>query len=193
MSNVTVATFRTWKGNPTAPADAVVQAAIDAAEEAINDDCGRIFTVAGAGTARLYAAASDRTNVLRIHDCTGVSAITVSGSAVTASDYQLEPVNNLTAAGDYSPYTQVRILGGQAWDRLGDEAIISVTATWGWATLPDRYTQAVEILAADLLEQVELRNGIVGFTEYAGIRVKANPMVAGLLKKLRRAEAWGIA
>lgn len=191
MSNVSVATFRAWKGIPTSPADAVVQAAIDAAEEAINDDCGRIFAVAGSGTARLYVPTN--TDVLTIHDCTTVTAITESGSAVTLS-YQLEPVNNLTAAGDYSPYTRIRLLGS-SWRTTGErgEATISVTATWGWATLPDRYTQAVEILAADLLEQVELRNGIVGFTEYAGIRVKANPMVAGLLKKLRRAEAWGIA
>ena len=191
MSNVTVAKFRFWKGNPTDPDDSVIQAAIDAAEEVIADDLGRVMSVASTGSARLYVP--DGSDTLVIHDCTTVTAVTVDGSAVASTLYQLEPVNNLTAAGDYSPYTRIRMLYGNRWTPDGARAVVSVTATWGWSALPDRYTEAVKILAADILEQRDIRNGVIGFTEYAGVRVKANPMVTGLLRKLRRAESWGIA
>lgn len=183
--------FRAWKGNATDPANDVVQAAIDAAEEVIADDLGRVMAVASTGSARLYVP--DGSDLLVIHDCSGVSAVTVDGSAVSSTLYQLEPVNNLTAAGDYSPYTRLRMLYGNRWHADGQRAVVSVTATWGWSALPDRYTEAVKILAADILEQKDIRNGVIGFTEYAGIRVKANPMVAKLLEKLRRSESWGIA
>lgn len=189
MSNLSVATFRAWKGNATDPADAVVQAAIDAAEEVINDDLGRVMVVASGSSARVYVP--DGSDLLVIHDCTAVSSITLDGAAVSAT--QLEPLNNLTAAGDYSPYTRVRMLYGNRWTADGQRAVVSVTATWGWSALPDRYTEAVKVLAADILEQKDIRNGVLGFTEYAGIRVKENPMVAKLLSRLRRSESWGIA
>lgn len=189
-SNVSVSTFRTWKGNATDPADAVVQAAIDAAEEAINDHCGRVIAVAGSATARLYVPTYS--DVLNIHDCTSVTAVTQDGAAVDSSLYQLEPVNNLTMAGDTVPYTRIRLLAS-AWQPNGMKANVSVTATWGWSALPDRYVEAVKILAADILEQPQLRNGVLGFGEYAAMRIKANPMMVYLLRRLRRAEAWGIA
>lgn len=191
MSNLTVNTFREWKDTFNGISESVVQAAIDAAEEAINDHCGRVFAVAGStATARLYVPRLS--DVLGIHDCTTVTAVTQSSVAVSSSLYQLEPVNGLTAAGDSVPYTSIRLLDSN-WSPDGAKAVVSVTATWGWSALPDRYYEAVKIMTADILEQREIRNGVLGFTEYAGIRVKANPMVSMLLKRLRRVESWGIA
>lgn len=190
MSNITVDTFRSWKGNLTDPADPVVQAALDAAEEAIDAHCARTFAVAGnTSSARLYVGGSD---VLRIHDCTEIVAVTIDGTAVAASAYQAEPVNSLTAAVAYSPLTQLRHLSS-VWPYAHGKASISVDAKWGWSALPSRYRDAVLIMAADLLEQREIRNGIVGFTEYASIRVRTNPTVMSLLSQLRRSESWGIA
>ncbi len=191
MSNLTVNTFREWKDTFNGISEAVVQAAIDAAEEFANDFCGRVFTVAGGtASARLYVPRLS--DVLDIHDCTTVTAVTQSGVAVSSSDYQLEPVNGLTRAGDYAPYRTIRLLGSN-WSPDGAKAVVSVTATWGWSALPDRYYEAVKIMAADILEQREIRNGVVGFSEYGGVRVKANPMATMLLQRLARAESIGIA
>lgn len=192
-SNVSVAQFRAWKGCVSDPADSVIQLAIDAAEEAANAYCGRVFSVAsGTSSARLYVPTNDRQNVLTIHDCVSISTIVDDGSALAASDWQAEPINGLLASGDTSPYTQVRLLAGAYWAFDANRATVSVTADWGWTALPDRYTNAVLILTADIVDQRALQNGVLGFTEYAGIRVRANPMVSSLLRKLRRAEAWGI-
>lgn len=192
MSNVSVATFRAWKNCPTDPTDALIQLAIDAAEEAVNDHCGRVFTVAGGSTTRLYTPDGPRCTVVRIHDCTSITTVVDDGSTIAAGDRQSEPVNGLLANGDSSPFTQIRLLAGAYWSYDEHKATVSVTGTFGWSALPDRYTNAVLILAGDILDQRALQNGIIGFTEYAGIRVKANPMVSSLLRRLRRSESWGI-
>lgn len=191
-SNISVAQFRAWKGCATDPADSVIQLAIDAAEEAVNAHCGRVFSVAGSASTRLYVPTNDRQNVLPIHDCTSITTVVDDDSTLLAADFQAEPVNGLLASGDTSPYTQLRLLAGAYWAFDANRATVSVTATWGWAALPDAYTNAVLILTADIVDQRALQNGVLGFTEYAGIRVRANPMVSSLLRKLRRAEAWGI-
>jgi hypothetical protein len=192
-SNLTVATWRAWKGDgaSTVPTDAVIQAAIDAAELNINSYASRKFVVAGSATARTYAP--DDACVLRIHDCTTVTAVTNDGAAVTAgtSGYQAEPFT-VTWAGEQFPYDQLRLLAGY-WVRDRGRATVSVTATWGWAALPTAYTEASKILAADILDQKDIRNGVVGFTEYAAVRVRTNPVVRSLLTPYRRVEAFGIA
>ena len=187
MSNLSVATFRAWKGNTTEPTDAVIQAAIDAAEESINDYCGRIIAVAGSSSARSFAPAAPGATLLFIDDCSAVSAVTEYGTSVDSTSYQLEPLNGRTSSGIVSPYTALRRYGiPWLWD-MGF-ARISVTATWGWTALPPRYTEATKILTSDILDQKNLQNGVIGFTEYAGVRVKANPMVSALLTGLRRTE-----
>lgn len=192
MSNLSVAAFRAWKGNPTAPDNATIQAAIDAAEFVIGEDVGRYFAVAGSSSARTYAPQFDGQTILPIHDCTSIVSVSNDGTTVTAGSngYQAEPVN-VSWAGNARPYTQLRLLSG-SWVHDKGRATVTVTATWGWSALPSAYTEATKILAADVLDQRALQNGVVAFTEYAAIRVRANPMVAQLLAPLRRAESWGI-
>lgn len=192
MSNISVATFRTWKNCPTEPSDAMIQLAIDAAEESVDVFCGRTFAVAAGATTRTYTPDTDRSSVLRIHDCTSVTTVVDDGSTLAASQYQLEPIGGRLANGETSPYTQIRLVDYAYWTFDAGKATVSVTGTFGWASLPHRYQNAVLILTADILDQRNLQNGVIGFTEYAGIRVRANPMVASLLRKLRRMESWGI-
>jgi hypothetical protein len=191
MSNLSVATWRTWKNAPTDPPDAVVQAAIDASEEAINDRCGRVFAVAGSASARTFVPESGRSSLIEIEDCTTVTLVTNNGTTVDASAYQLEPVNGRDYAGVSVPYSRIRLLGSY-WTRTYEgEASVSVTGTWGWAALPARYLEAVKIVAADVLDAKDVRNGVIGFSDYAAIRVRDNGQVAALLQRLTRARAGG--
>lgn len=193
MANLTVPTFKAWKRVEVSVDDATILAAIESAEEAIDQHCGRTFAVAGSATARVFRAPNDRTSVLDIFDCTSVTLVSDNGSTVSASNYQLEPLNGLSAHGEAVPYTAIRLLGGGLWSYEYDKATISITATWGWASLPARYTEAVKILTADILDNRDMRNGIVGFTDYAGIRVRENSVVTSLLSKLVRARTFGVA
>ena len=92
MSNLTVAAWRLWKGAPTEPPDPVVQAAIDAAEQAIAGHCGRAFVVASGSTTRIFAPTSDRSETIEIDDATAVTVVANSGSTIAATGYQLEQI-----------------------------------------------------------------------------------------------------
>lgn len=191
MSNLSVADWRIWKNAPTEPPTDVIQAAIDASEEAIDDRTGRVFAVAGSATARLFAPVSNMSTVLEIDDCTSVTSVVAYGTTLDASAYQLEPVGARDYAGRTVPYSRIRLLYGYWPQATPGEASVSVTGTWGWASLPKRYTEATKILSADLLEAKDIRNGVIGFSDYAAFRVRDNGQVAALLQRLTRARAGG--
>lgn len=185
MSNLTVASYRKWKGVDSSLTDAQIQAAIDAAEEMLNDVLGQQMAQAsGTPAARSFVPAAS-SDVLPIDPCVSVTSVAVNGSVMDSSTYQLEPVGGRDSAGATVPYSSIRRLYGVAWPSEWGKAIVAVTADWGWTALPARYTEATKILTADLLDNRDVRNGVIGFTEYAGVRVKANPVVAGLVNRLR--------
>jgi hypothetical protein len=193
MSNLSVANFKAWKRVEVSTDDSVIQAAIDAAEETIAQHCGRRFSIAtGPATSRTYKASSNDSTVVEIHDCASVTSVHDAGNTLAASSYQLEPLNGLNPMGETVPYTRIRLIGGGVWSYLYDAANIVVIAQWGWTTLPARYFEADKILTADILDNRDIRNGIIGFTDYAGIRVRENPVVSQLVSKLMRAQAFGI-
>lgn len=191
---VSVSTFKDYARVETATADDTeIEAAINAAEQQLDIACQRRFVVASGATARLYAPQT--LTLLRIHDTTTVTAVVNNGVTVAAANYQLEPVNGLTWAGETVPYTQVRLLGTGEWD-FGDfdgKASISVTGTWGWAAIPAPIVEACKVLAKDILGNRDVRFGLVAVTEAAGISARTNPIVRTAVEQYKRQEAFGIA
>lgn len=192
MSNLSVATWRTWKNAPTDPPDAVIQAGIDAAEEAIAKRCGRAFVVASGSTTRVFAPAYG-SSVLDIDDATAVTVVAENGTTIASTGYQLEPLNGIDQSGATVPYSRIRLLGSCWTPDYAGKASVSVTATFGWAALPKAYIEAVKILSADIIDAKDVRNGVIGFSDYASFRVRDNGTVAMLLKALTRGRAIGIA
>lgn len=198
MSNVTVAEVQAWAGLGTAATPGtLIQSAIDAVEREINTLCRRTFaTTATDASARNYFGNGHV--VLRVHDFATTSGLVVVnyGTTVSSSSYQLEPVDGLDDSGQSVPYTQIRLIDGTVWQESPYGATsCTVTAKWGWGTtLPTTYTEAVKIAAADLLSQRDLRNGIVGFTDVAAVRIRQNPRVMSLLDGLMHPyRKWGVA
>lgn len=192
---VSVSTFKTYARVETATADdSEIEAALNAAESQLDIACQRRFEVAPVTpSARVYVP-NDRT-LLRIHDAVAVTAISNDGDALTAGDYQLEPLNGISWAGDARPYDQIRLLGTNEWD-FGDydgKATISVTARWGWAAIPAPIVEACKILAKDILGNRDVRFGLVAVTDAAGVSARTNPVVRSTIEQYRRVEAWGIA
>lgn len=175
--------------------DAFIESAADAAEMLLDRDCGRKFVVVGAtATARLFVPESP--SLVRIHDCTEITAVTSSGATVGSSSYQLEPVNGLTSFGETVPYDRIRLLSG-SWG-LGSstrfEATVSVTAKWGWAAIPARIEQAALTIAKEILvNRDEVKMGLVGFSDVGGVVARTNPMVRATIEHYRRFEALGLA
>lgn len=173
--------------------DDFITAAIDAAEMTLDQACARRFAVAGSATARVYVP-SVFSSLLRIHDCTTVTEVRENGALVPASQYQLEPLNQLDWSGEALPIYGVRRNLGYAWYIDGDRATVSVTATWGWAAIPARIEQAALIIAKEILvNRDEVKLGLVGFSDVGGVTARTNPIVKETIAHYKRSEAWGIA
>ncbi len=160
---VTVAQLKEYLRNekPTED-DSFYEDAIETAEMVLDNECQRRFIVATTSTARLYVPPECGT-VLRVHDCTAVASISENGSAVSSSDYQLEPVNALSWSGETVPYQQVRRKAGVVWYSSFEEATVSVTATWGWAAIPPQIIESCKIAAKAVIDGRDLRYGAESF------------------------------
>lgn len=191
MSIVTLATFKSFDRDLTTVDDTLLQYALDAGDQWIFDYCHRKFEVAGSASARLFVPSGNA--VLRIHDCTTVTAVTESGDAVASTDYQKEPTT-VSWSGLTKPYEQLRRLGS-VWSQLDDvgEASVSVTATWGWAAIPAAVTQAALIVAKDIFDTREVRFGVANVTDFGPTAARVNKAAWMLLAPYRRVEAFGFA
>lgn len=150
----------------------------------------RIALAESTATARVYVPNScDR---LRIHDATEITVISNNGTTIT-SGYQLEPLNGIDWAGEARPYEEIVLTSG-AWYTDGRRATATITAKWGWASIPDRIVQAALIVAKEIVtNRDEVKLGLVGFSDVGGVVARTNPIVRDVIKDYARVEAWGVA
>lgn len=180
---LSVDSFKSWARDEVLVDEEHVIEAIEAAEQAIDNEAGRRFVVASTSTQRLFVPPCDP--VLRIYDCTAVASVSDNGSTVSASLYQLEPVNGLSASGETVPYDSIRRLGG-SWSSSGaGEATIAVTATWGWAAIPSGVKTAARIVTQDVLANRDVRFGLVAVTEAAAFSARENKTVQKALSQYK--------
>jgi hypothetical protein len=176
--------------------DPELEAASLAAESTINGYCQRVFTVPTAATTRTFVP--DDWHVLTVPDIANTTGLVVTsdGSAVAASEYQLEISPGITGPigvdGRTWPYTRIRLLSG-SWPVDSDgEADVSITARWGWPAVPPEVTLATKLLARDFLIARDTSFGIVQVGDFSR-RIAANGVVETLLAPLRRVESFGFA
>lgn len=173
--------------------DEFIEAACDAAEAALDHACQRRFQVASGSSARVFVPHVS-SSVLRIHDAVSVSSVVENGSTRDPSNYQLEPVNGLSSAGEARPFDQIRLLSGDHWYTDFGKATVTVTASWGWSAIPARIEQAALIVAKEIItNRDEVKLGLVGFSDVGGVTARTNPIVRETINHYRRVEAWGIA
>lgn len=172
------------------PDDNMITAARDAAEGWINVWTGRQFVIATGPSTRSFPASG--TDMLQIDDATSITAITYNGQTVDPAGYQLEPFNTVGLSGVVEPYNQIRRYFGW-WDTFNQgQAIITVTATWGWLAIPAQVVEGCKILAKDILANRDVTFGIAAFADY-GVKARENPQVVNLLRPFRRVRAFGFA
>jgi hypothetical protein len=178
--------------------DARIEVALQSAEEMVNAYCERTFDVAGtAATTRVYAA-SDY-GYLSIDDCTAVTLVesdfagTGTWTAWATTDWQAEPLNG-RQGGRSVPYTGLRSVGNYSFPE-SVEALVRVTATWGWAVTPQSIATATRLQAARLFKRSDSPLGVAGFGDMGAMRVSRymDPDVELLLAPYRRGGVGGIA
>jgi len=168
-----------------------------AASRLIDGYCNRKFWAVGSATARVFQA--EDSFYCSIDDISG-TAITLQTSTNadgvfdttwTSTDWQLEPLNG-DLDGITWAYDKIRAVGDYLFPTVnanyGSQALVKVTANFGWPYVPEPVTQATIIQASRLFKRYDSPLGVAGFGDMGAIRVSRalDPDVAQLVEPYRR-------
>jgi hypothetical protein len=172
--------------------DSILEMAVEAASRAIDGHAARYFYSSGTAT-RLYAA--DDSFVVQTDDIAGTAIVLQTSSAgdgifdttFAPIDYQLEPLNG-NVDGLPVPFTRIRAVENYLFPVEVEQALVKVTAVFGWASVPIAITQATIIQASRIYKRLESPLGVAGFGELGAISVTRDldPDVAQLVAPYRR-------
>jgi hypothetical protein len=107
------------------------------------------------------------------------------------SDYQLEPLNGRLDGLQWS-YDKIRAVGDYLFPTVngnyGEQALVQVTAVFGWPSVPEPVTQATIIQASRIFKRYDSPLGVAGFGDLGAIRVSRflDPDMAQLVEPYRR-------
>ena len=176
--------------------DDLIDNCVGAASRLIDGYCNRRFWSNGTAT-RVYQA--EDSFYCSIDDIAG-TAITLKTSSFAdgnfdvtwkASDYQLEPLNGNLDGLTWS-YDKIRAVGDYLFPTLnanyGEQALVQVTAIFGWPAIPEPVTQATIIQASRIFKRYDSPLGVAGFGDLGAIRVSRylDPDMAQLVEPYRR-------
>jgi len=177
--------------------DDLIDNCAGAASRLIDGYCNRKFWSVGSATSRVYQAENEF--YCNIDDISG-TAITLKTSSFpgngfdvtwTVTDYQLEPLNGNLDGLTWS-YDKIRAVGDYLFPTVnanyGEQALVQVTANFGWPSIPEPVTQATIIQASRLFKRYDSPLGVAGFGDMGAIRVSRalDPDVAQLVEPYRR-------
>ena len=177
--------------------DDLIDNCVGAASRLIDGYCNRRFWQTGTAEARVYQA--EDSFYCSIDDVAG-TALTLKTSSqadgtfdVTwkVSDYQLEPLNGNLDGLTWS-YDKIRAVGDYLFPTVnanyGDQALVQVTAIFGWPSVPEPVTQATIIQASRIFKRYDSPLGVAGFGDLGAIRVSRylDPDMAQLVEPYRR-------
>jgi hypothetical protein len=176
--------------------DDLIDNCVGAASRLIDGYCNRKFWQSGTAS-RVYQA--EDSFYCSIDDIAG-TAITLKTSSqadgtfdVTwkVSDYQLEPLNGNLDGLEWS-YDKIRAVGDYLFPTVnanyGEQALVQVTAVFGWPAVPEPVTQATIIQASRIFKRYDSPLGVAGFGDLGAIRVSRylDPDMAQLVEPYRR-------
>jgi hypothetical protein len=177
--------------------DDLIDNCVGAASRLIDGYCNRRFWQTGTAEARVYQA--EDSFYCSIDDIAG-TALTLKTSTQadgtfdlqwSRSDYQLEPLNGNLDGLTWS-YDKIRAVGDYLFPTVnanyGEQALVQVTAVFGWPSVPEPVTQATIIQASRVFKRYDSPLGVAGFGDLGAIRVSRflDPDMAQLVEPYRR-------
>jgi hypothetical protein len=177
--------------------DELIDNCAGAASRLIDGYCNRQFWNVGSATTRVYTAENDF--YCNIDDIAG-TAITLRTSGATdgnfdvtwsPTDWQLEPLNGRLDGLEWA-YDKIRAVGDYLFPTVnanyGEQALVQLTAVFGWPSVPEPVTQATIIQASRIFKRYDSPLGVAGFGDLGAIRVSRflDPDMAQLVEPYRR-------
>lgn len=135
---------------------------IAAASRAVDRHCRRSFGLADAVSELKYAARYDRDEcgwVVDTHDfqtTTGL-IVAVNGTTISSDDYVLAPDDAVLRG---RPYERIILTGSHS--ACGEAREVSVTAKWGWTTVPRAVKMAVKLQGNRVHWRRDAPQGVAG-------------------------------
>lgn len=167
--------------------DDLLQLALDAAHEDVNEHCGRRFGLDSPATARIYRLEqrvvynSDGQKLIvdDIGDPAGLIVEVGSGTSwtVQTSLVDLQPENAIVQG---KPITGL-LMAASYWP-IDPFSRVRVTAKWGWPAIPAKVKEATLIQATRLYARRNSPEGVLGSADWGAIRVaRVDPDVEAML------------
>jgi hypothetical protein len=177
--------------------DDLIDNCAGAASRLIDGYCNRQFWSVGSATTRVYMAENDF--YCHIDDIAGTAIILKTSGATdgtfdvtwSTTDYQLEPLNGRLDGLQWS-YDKIRAVGDYLFPTVngnyGEQALVQLTAVFGWPSVPEPVTQATIIQASRIFKRYDSPLGVAGFGDLGAIRVSRflDPDMAQLVEPYRR-------
>jgi len=158
--------------------DALLENSINSASRMIDQYCNRYFYSGTAGEVRYYQANDGFT--CWIDDAQTITEVktasvdpTIFDTTWEAGDYQALPINRV-ANGGYYPITAITATDNYLFPVWADIALVKVTGTWGWPSVPEPIKFAAIIQASRLYKRLESPLGVAGVSDIGIMRVGAN-------------------
>jgi hypothetical protein len=193
MAYSSLAVVRSYLGIPSGDStqtDALT-AALNAADNEIDNLCGRTFVVPSGTTTRVYYP-SPTPALLNVDDIATATGLVVKQDTGDNGTYDetLSITSDYILVGNTPPYRQIQLVNGNAWPRpASNRPTIEVTAKFGYGptAVPAAIVQAATVLAARLYQR---RSSPLGFqagnVDTGFIRIARNdPELINLLQGYR--------
>lgn len=145
--------------------DSQIALAVTAASRAVDRHTNRQFGQVSPAEARLYTARYDCSRakwVIQIDDLQDATGLTVTTSAGAIALFSKQPVN---AAVTGKVWTRLVVDDAAVVKPKGTENEVTVTAKWGWATVPVPVKEATLLQASRLFKRRDAPFGVAGSPE----------------------------
>jgi hypothetical protein len=180
--------------------DVLLESALHAACRSIDGYCARRFYPDTTATARVFRSTGGC--VVWLDDFYTIDDLVVKtdtgydgtfGTTWASTDYLLEPLNGIVSGLPGWPYDRLSAVGNYTVPCYQNRPLLQVTAKWGWAAPPEPVRMAAKMLAKDIFKNKDVIGGVLGTDQFGAVRVRQDPMIAGLLAVYRSGAAFGIA
>lgn len=167
--------------------DARLTNALASATSGINGFCGRQFNDAGSVSTRLYRPDAAYVTVTEDFSTTAGLVVIVNESTWDTTRFEADPLNGVVDGEPGWPFWRLHAIQGNTFYPVWPgKANVSVTARWGWATVPDAVHDACLIAAEEIFKLRDLPFGVGGYGAFGVIQVRNNPFVARMLSRYQR-------
>jgi len=190
MPYSSVATIKSYLGIPSGSTseETAITAALNAADQEIDNICGRTFAVPGATSVKTYVPTSDKYVI--VDDIAQLSGLVVKLDSSDDGTYDVTLASSsYIMDGNSAPYTVLRRVDGNSFYRFhSNRPTIQVTAYHGFGmSVPYPIVQASTILAARLYQRRSSPLGVTAGGAEAGVfRIsRQDPELVSLLRGYR--------